>query len=290
MNSAFRIKTTLYLEISSEQCYPILPAGRIVPAAWQQTFTTFVENQRSIDLHLLRGSSERIAENTSVGKWRIGGITPAPQGQHRILVEIRVGTDGSVSLRAVLDERTLPVILLTQDFPKIPLTFRVPVIPPEKAISVPCPACAHRFVIRQANWKNEPFALCLDCGHEFEPPEEQSLPEDDLPEELVQTLGIETSHRPGGLDAAELRELQEKGLEIPSLDGVEPRIQIGKVLENLPQMMFASSGGREADLNVDEILRQAGDPLPEEQRRKCPNCDAVISRDARRCEWCGQEL
>ena len=293
MKSAFRLQETLYLEVSPERGYPILPAGRVVPATWAQTFTTFAENQRSIDLHLLRGNSERIAECTTLGKWRIGGIPPSAQGEHRIRVEVRAGADGGIGLRASLDDDLLPVILLTEAFPKLPLTFRVPTIPAETLVSLPCPVCHHRFVVRATNWRNEPFALCLDCGHEFDLPDagksEETAPWDDLPPELIETLGIEPPHRPGGLDDESLRELREKGFEIPSLDDPQPRLRLDKVLEQIPKMMFSSRDDGIA-LDVDDILHLAGEPLPEDQRRKCPHCDAVIARDAERCEWCGQEL
>ena len=293
MNSAFRLKETLYLEISQGKIFPLIPSGRTVPATWQQTFTTFMENQRSFDLHLLRGNSEQLSGNTTLGKWRIGGIPPAPKGVYRIQAEIRAGTDGSVGLRAILDEQPLPVTLLTDPFPKIPLTFRVPTIPLEKSIPQPCPECKRSFVIRYTNWKDEPFALCLDCGHEFELAEApvlgETAPWEDLPPELVETLGIETQHLPGGLDAASLRELQAKGFDIESPEDPDLKINVDKVLQQIPGMIFRTpKSGR--DLTVDDILHLAGDPLPESQRRNCPKCDAVISREANRCEWCGQIL
>ena len=123
MKSAFRLKETLYLEISRGKAYPLIPSGRTVPANWKQTFTTSVENQRSFDLHLLRGNSENTIENTTLGKWRIGGIPIAPKGDLHIDVEIRVGIDGSVGLRASQEDQSLPVTLLTEPFPKIPLTL-----------------------------------------------------------------------------------------------------------------------------------------------------------------------
>jgi hypothetical protein len=107
---------------------------------------------------------------------------------------------------------------------------------------------------------------------------------------LIETLGIEPPHRPGGLDAESLRELQEKGFEIPPLDDPQPHLKVDKVLEQIPKMIFSSARDEGGTLNVEDILRLAGEPLPEDQRRKCPHCDAVIARDAKRCEWCGQEL
>lgn len=43
-------------------------------------------------------------------------------------------------------------------------------------------------------------------------------------------------------------------------------------------------------LSPDEVVRMAGRPLREEERAKCPKCQAVVSRSATRCEWCGASL
>lgn len=43
-------------------------------------------------------------------------------------------------------------------------------------------------------------------------------------------------------------------------------------------------------LNPVDILRMAGGPLPPEERRKCPDCGAVVSRSDSRCPWCSASL
>jgi hypothetical protein len=40
----------------------------------------------------------------------------------------------------------------------------------------------------------------------------------------------------------------------------------------------------------EDIIRLAGGPLPEEERRKCPRCRAVVSRNESRCPWCSALL
>lgn len=292
MNSAFRIKETLFIETTHNNVFALIPAGRTVPATWEQTFGTSAENQRSFDMHLLRGNAQTLWENTSLGKWRIGGIPAAPIGEHRINVIIRVGVDGSVGLRANLNDKPLPVTLLTEAFPKIPLTFRVPTIPAEQLIDQSCPQCKRNFVVRSTNWKQQPFALCLDCGHEFKLPKSVSslgsTPWDDLPAELADTLGIEQPHTPGGLTPEEIEELEAKGFDFFIKD--EPKLNIGveNIVQQIPGMLFRQS--KTDELNPDEILRLAGDPLSDDERRNCPNCDAVISHENIRCEWCGQIL
>jgi len=43
-------------------------------------------------------------------------------------------------------------------------------------------------------------------------------------------------------------------------------------------------------LSPDEVIQLAGGPLPPEERRHCPQCEAVIPKDAAKCAWCGTSL
>lgn len=43
-------------------------------------------------------------------------------------------------------------------------------------------------------------------------------------------------------------------------------------------------------ITPEEIIKMAGGPLPLEERRQCPKCQATISIHAQRCEWCGTRL
>ena len=47
---------------------------------------------------------------------------------------------------------------------------------------------------------------------------------------------------------------------------------------------------RAGSLNPEDIIRWAGGPLPEEERRKCPRCGAIVSRSESRCPWCSAQL
>ena len=67
-------------------------------------------------------------------------------------------------------------------------------------------------------------------------------------------------------------------------------IDANKIFRQLPGMLFSRPKHSTNDISVDDILKMAGEPLAEDQRRNCPKCDAVIARNAKRCEWCGQVL
>jgi len=40
----------------------------------------------------------------------------------------------------------------------------------------------------------------------------------------------------------------------------------------------------------DELSDKVVQPIPVEEQRKCPNCEAVISQNAEQCSWCGEDI
>jgi len=293
MNSNLRTRENLCVETSSNSVFTLIPAGRRVPASWEHFFITSREDQRSFDIHLMRGNSNNPKENVIVGKWRVAGIPQGGKGQFRIHVKIRIGLDGSISVNADLLNQSLPVTFLSEEFMDIPLTTKMPTIPLSRLIQQPCPVCFCNLVIRIENWKNEPFALCLDCGHEFESPKSVSSldndPWDDLPPELLETLGIRLPHNLGGLAAEDIQELREKGFSFNFEQEANVKIEPSIIISRIPGMIFGQTKNTDS-LDTSDVIRLAGDPLPNDQRRKCPKCQAVISLDAKRCEWCGINL
>ena len=101
-------------------------------------------------------------------------------------------------------------------------------------------------------------------------------------------MGLESPHTPGGLSPEEIQELEAKGFDFFIKD--EPKLTIGveNVIQQIPSIF--SKPSKVDELTPEDILSLAGDPLPEDERRNCPKCDAVISRNVKRCEWCGQIL
>ncbi len=51
-----------------------------------------------------------------------------------------------------------------------------------------------------------------------------------------------------------------------------------------------SGGPNTEGLTPEEIIKLAGGPLPAEERRRCPKCDAVVSRSESKCPWCSAPL
>jgi molecular chaperone DnaK len=64
------------------------------------TFTTVVDNQTSVEIHILQGEREVAEGNRSLGKFELVGIPPSPRGIPQIDVSFEVDSNGIVSVSA----------------------------------------------------------------------------------------------------------------------------------------------------------------------------------------------
>ena len=88
----------------------VLPKGTRAPVGRIVIFGTGADNQREIRLHILRGGSESVSEDHSLGWVRIFDLPPGPKGATRIAVAFQV-VDGAILLAAQnpADGRPLPI-------------------------------------------------------------------------------------------------------------------------------------------------------------------------------------
>ncbi len=84
---------------------PIIPRNTKVPIKVTQEFTTSVDNQTGIEIHILQGERELAKDNRSLGKFILGPLPPLPAGMHRILVTFAIDADGVLTVSAQ-DKRT----------------------------------------------------------------------------------------------------------------------------------------------------------------------------------------
>jgi molecular chaperone DnaK len=83
----------------------IIDRNSTIPLRNSLTFTTVVDNQTSVEIHILQGEREVAEGNRSLGKFELVGIPPSPRGVPQIDVTFEVDANGIVSVSA-LDKAT----------------------------------------------------------------------------------------------------------------------------------------------------------------------------------------
>ncbi len=78
----------------------IIERNSTIPLRNSLTFTTVVDNQSSVEIHVLQGEREVAQGNRSLGKFELVGISPNPRGVPQIEVSFEVDANGIVSVSA----------------------------------------------------------------------------------------------------------------------------------------------------------------------------------------------
>jgi Fe-S protein assembly chaperone HscA len=71
-----------------------------IPTVARETFTTFVDNQTGVDVHILQGERERAEDCRSLARFKLKGIRPAPAGMPRVEVTFLIDADGILQVAA----------------------------------------------------------------------------------------------------------------------------------------------------------------------------------------------
>jgi molecular chaperone DnaK len=78
----------------------IIMRNSTIPASGSEMFTTAVDNQTAVDIHVLQGERELIADNRSLARFRLRGIPPMPAGMPRVQVQFQIDANGILSVTA----------------------------------------------------------------------------------------------------------------------------------------------------------------------------------------------
>jgi Fe-S protein assembly chaperone HscA len=78
----------------------IILRNSTIPATGSEMFTTGVDNQTGVDIHVLQGERELVADNRSLERLTLGGIPPMPAGLPRVQVQFQIDANGILSVTA----------------------------------------------------------------------------------------------------------------------------------------------------------------------------------------------
>ncbi len=78
----------------------IIPRNTTIPTKKSEVFSTAVDGQTNVEIHVLQGEREMAADNKSLGTFRLDGIPPAPRGVPQIEVTFDIDANGILSVTA----------------------------------------------------------------------------------------------------------------------------------------------------------------------------------------------
>jgi Fe-S protein assembly chaperone HscA len=78
----------------------IIVRNSTIPATGGEMFTTAVDNQTAVDIHVLQGERELVADNRSLARFKLRGIPPMPAGLPRVQVQFQIDANGILSVTA----------------------------------------------------------------------------------------------------------------------------------------------------------------------------------------------
>ena len=78
----------------------IIARNTTIPIKKSETFSTAVDNQTNVEIHILQGERELVVGNKSLGNFRLDGIPDAPRGVPQIQVIFDIDVDGRLSVQA----------------------------------------------------------------------------------------------------------------------------------------------------------------------------------------------
>jgi molecular chaperone DnaK len=78
----------------------IIPRNTTIPTKKSEVFSTAVDGQSNVEIHILQGEREMANDNKSLGTFRLDGIPPAPRGVPQIEVTFDIDANGILNVTA----------------------------------------------------------------------------------------------------------------------------------------------------------------------------------------------
>ncbi|MDR3046025.1 MAG: molecular chaperone DnaK [Bacteroidales bacterium] len=78
----------------------LIESNTTIPTKKSETFTTAVDNQTSVEIHVIQGERPMAAQNKSIGRFHLEGIMPAMRGVPQVEVTFDIDSNGILNVTA----------------------------------------------------------------------------------------------------------------------------------------------------------------------------------------------
>ncbi len=91
---------TLSIETLGGVATTMIPRNTTIPTKKTETFSTAADSQTEVEVHVLQGERPMAGQNRTLGKFKLGGIMPAPRGVPQIEVTFDIDANGILNVLA----------------------------------------------------------------------------------------------------------------------------------------------------------------------------------------------
>ncbi len=91
---------SLGIEVLGGLFNKIIERNTTIPVKKSQVYSTAADGQTSVEIHVLQGERDQAAQNTTLGRFSLDGIAPAPRGVPQIEVTFDIDANGIVNVTA----------------------------------------------------------------------------------------------------------------------------------------------------------------------------------------------
>lgn len=91
---------SLGIEILGGRMNTLIERNTTIPTSKSQIYSTAVDNQPSVDVHVLQGERPMAADNKTLGRFQLTDIPPAERGKPQIEVKFDIDKNGIVNVTA----------------------------------------------------------------------------------------------------------------------------------------------------------------------------------------------